>query len=127
MLQLLFNDLDVHKLALYFETELSMDELKNLINRFPKLFCRIIRDYKLGEINQKSIRVQGGNEMLIFSPSIKKIRLDIVRLDQQSHNFSKKFQELIEKASTKDELDIPEIAFAYQHKNLMECGFKFLC
>lgn len=129
MVKLQFNDADIQKIIYFFESNLPANELFSLIEKFPKLFCRLLREFKQGQLTTKLIDIDhNSSEKIMVIPGEKKILLKYVQ-DPFNGNFSKAFSHLSEtlyeniekKDQSQDQYDSEH--HSKTRKSLMECGF----
>ena len=121
-----FTETDLAKIREFFDFQINTNHFNHLIQKFPRVFHKIIRDFQAGKLENKLIQIPDTFEKIKFEiaddPS--KIKARIIK-DPQAMHFTQKFKAIVQEIC--HQVDIEEEVIIRkelkERKSLMECGF----
>lgn len=115
-----FDDLASKIIGMFEFNEDEPDFIRSLINRYPRVFYRIIKMHQAGKLREpRFIHLPKQQGRLKFVSEVQKIR--IVFLHPKDINFSEKFTIMMDEIRVEMENE-PAVALSAR-KSLLDCAF----
>jgi len=108
--------MDINRIQAYYTSNLSSDQMAHLIEKFPKVFCKLIREFQSGKFAKKQLQISEDTEFIEVSLVGNKLHIEVIT---QARNFSENFKTIVEDLTE----NIKNNSDRMKH-SLLECGFR---